>query len=430
MAGDGTKVAWEGGSPAVAQISTFTVVDTWATGDIGTLTCGAQSVSYTLEATQTPTAMAEGLVAAWNASTAGEVAEVTATSAAAVITLTADTAGVPFTVTSSETTAGDGTIGDQVDSTANSGPNDYGTAANWSTGLVPANDEDVVFENSSVSCLYGLAVSGVTVDTVTQKQSFTGHLGLPRNNANGYVEYRPMSLETGATDSISLGQGEGTGSGRIKIKAPNLTAAFAVNIYNSGTRAETGIPCILLTTGTQSNDTTMTVNKGDVGVAFFAGETAVIDVLDIGYMDRPLSDATVVCGDSGTGTDVSPLTTINKTGGKLSVASNAVTITQTDGEISVGNAATVTTLNVDGGTAFYNSIGICTTGVVGGGAILDFRQDGRDHEFTNCSIYETGAIYDPGKTVTWTNGIDLQRCRPIDVTLDIGTHQTLTPSAI
>jgi hypothetical protein len=61
---------------------------------------------------------------------------------------------------------------------------------------------------------------------------------------------------------------------------------------------------------------------------------------------------------------------------------------------------------------------------------LDFRQDSRDRTVTNATIHKGGKIYDPSKTVTWTNGIDVYYCGLSDVTLDLGDHLTVTPSAV
>jgi len=90
----------------------------------------------------------------------------------------------------------------------------------------------------------------------------------------------------------------------------------------------------------------------------------------------------------------------------------------------------VTTMNIDGGTVYYESTGTLTTGNVGGGGVLDFRRNMGARTVTNCSLYENGSLFDPQKTVAWSNGIDITRASIPEVTIDIGSHFTLTPSTI
>jgi hypothetical protein len=71
-----------------------------------------------------------------------------------------------------------------------------------------------------------------------------------------------------------------------------------------------------------------------------------------------------------------------------------------------------------------------TTWNVSDGGTLDYSRDMRSRTVTNANVYAGGAVLDPHKTVTFTNGVDLVRCGLADVTLDVGTHLTLTPSAI
>jgi len=96
----------------VAEVQSITVTGTWATADVAKLTINGNDVSFTVAGTQTIAAVVAGLVAAWNASAATDVAAITAADASPAITLTADVAGRPFRVTTSETTAGDGAVGD------------------------------------------------------------------------------------------------------------------------------------------------------------------------------------------------------------------------------------------------------------------------------------------------------------------------------
>jgi hypothetical protein len=416
---------WEGGAAAVAQVDTVTPANV-EVGDIFTITINGKSVSFT--ATEaTVSNVTAGIVALFNASEEPEFAEITAADATTHVTLTADTAGVPFTATASATNGGaaDTQTFTRAESVANSGPNDANVASNWSTGSVPAGGDDLVFENSAVDCLYHLESLG-NESSLTIKRSYTGKIGLPRSNANGYVEYRPTALALGtAITSIDIGQGDGSGSSRINLAIGNLSAGLTINVHYTAGRVLTGVPPILITTGTQSDDTTLVVNRGDVGVAFHTGDTAVIDILEVGYVTSQTVDAKVTLGSG-----VSPLTTVTKSGGILYCDSAIVTLVNHAGTVYLGGSATVTTATVNEGTLYYNSSGTATTINVAGLGTLDFRQDSRDRTVTNATIHKGGKIYDPSKTVTWTNGIDVYYCGLSDVTLDLGDHLTVTPSAV
>src|SRR5690606_31035623 len=119
----------------VAQVKTFTITAT-STGQTATWTLtltddngDTHTVTYT-EDSQYTDDIADGLVAAWNASTNPNIARITAAKTVTdTFTLTADTAGIPFTVTLADSSDGTHT---ETDTTASVGYNDYGVAANWS----------------------------------------------------------------------------------------------------------------------------------------------------------------------------------------------------------------------------------------------------------------------------------------------------------
>ena len=309
--------------------------------------------------------------------------------------------------------------------TAASGPHHWSVATNWSGSAVPANGDDVVLANSAVSIKYGLDQAAVTLDSLVIEQSFTGQVGLPRTNTDGsgYVEYRSQYLAIGAT-TITIGKGEGTGSGRIKLDTGSAQTALSVS--NAGNAAETGLPAILWK-GTHASST-VTVSKGSVGVAMFPGETATIATLRVGYTTNLTGDAQVRCGDGVT------LTTVEQAGGLVVASSSITTHSQTGGELIFsdkqdGTTAAITTLDVDAGAVRYRATGTLGEANIGSDGVLDFRQDQRPRTVTTCRAYERFEIRDPFKTVTFTNGIDLVRCGPLDGVLDLGQHLTLTPSA-
>lgn len=157
---------------------------------------------------------------------------------------------------------------------ASSGPNHWDTAANWVPSGVPANSDDVRFEIGSSDCLYGLAQSSVTLASLHVSMSYSGKIGLPRNNADGYLEYRPCELAIGAT-SILIGHGDGSGPGKVALNVGSVQTT--VEVRGSGGSTDIGIPAVTWR-GTHASNV-VTVLDGDFGTAPYSDQTAVIDTL-------------------------------------------------------------------------------------------------------------------------------------------------------
>lgn len=379
------------------------------------LTIGGKIVAVTGVTSTAATATA--LSAAWNASEIPETQDITASVLSSTVTLTHDDEGVPFTVTSS-VSGGAGTIGAVTTTTSASGPHFWTGAANWSGGADPANGDDVYFDNSDVPVKYGLDQSAVTLNSLTFAASYTGTIGLPEVNADGtdeYVEYREQYLKIGVSPgTLTIGSGPGNGSDRIKINTG--TVATILTAFQSG-RGNDGELEAILWKGTHASNT-LTVYRGEVGVAVFGGESAVIATLKLGYVDNEASDAIVRCGTGVT------LTTVNQQGGELDLNSAVTTVTKLGGSLQFRTGA-VTTLTNDGGSVVYSSSGTVTTLNVGTGGQVQFDPTART--VTNANAYAGSAILDPQKSVTWTNGISLIHCGLADVSLDVGKHVKTTP---
>jgi hypothetical protein len=158
--------------------------------------------------------------------------------------------------------------------TASAGPNHWDTAANWLPAGVPVNSDDVRFEFGSSDCLYGLDQSGVTLSRLEIASTYTGSIGLPRLNSNGYVEYRTRDL-TIKSPAIMIGNGNGAGSGKIQLNT--LTTATALEIRNSGGSRESGVPAVTWYGDNSANS--IVLMSGDLGVAIFSDQAATIDTV-------------------------------------------------------------------------------------------------------------------------------------------------------
>ena len=408
-----TKI-WRGDQAAVSQVNTITPANV-NIGNTFTVTINLKEITFTATAATVANVTA-GLVALLTASTVPpEFAEVTFTDSTTTITATAVTPGQPFTQTSSAT-GGTATLVTAT-TVANSSPNDWNDADNWDPVNVPVNGDDVFIENTAVSILYGFAQSAVTLTSLNIAASFTGAIGLPVHTGL-YYEYRATYLAIGAT-TINVGSGPGNGSGRLKINTGSVQTT--INVFATAAGLESGLEAFLWK-GTHASNT-VEITRGSMGVAVFGGETATIATIRCGYQQSLASDVSMRCG---TGTT---LTTIEKSGGDLTIQSNSVTINHVDGTLAI-LAGTVTTLNVDGGTVYYQSTGTVTTLNVGDDATVDYSRDMSARTVTACNLYSRGSIQDPYKSVVWTAGIDLERTNLNDVDLDLGTNIKITPAAV
>jgi hypothetical protein len=406
-------VKWRGDAPAVAQVNTITPASV-TIGNIFTLTINGKTVTFTATAATVANVTA-GLAAAVAASLTPEFQEVTAADNTTTLTLTSNVAGRPFTQTSSSAT-GSGSGGHSLSTsttTANSGPNNWDVAANWSGGAVPVNSDDVYIENSTVDILYGLAQSAVTLASLNIAQSFTGRIGLPLINETGtYYEYRARYLNIKAT-TVKIGYGDGSGSGRLLL---DLDAnATTILVTNTGNPLEQAVPALCIE-GSGSTYTP-TILGGSVGIAVETSQTATLDTLTV------TGQAVVTCGSGCT------ITTIAQSGGVLTTNSAVTTFGVDGASVATIYAGAITTLNVDGGTVNYRSTGTITTLRVGTNGAIDFTADTRARTVTNCTIESSAKITDTYKTVTWTNGVVLNRCSLAEVSIDLGTNLTILVSS-
>lgn len=389
---------WRGDAPAVAQVQTITI----GTNDVSTtykVTINGKTVSVPGDAggaSATATDLANALK---SASVPQELAEIGWSAAGSVVTGTAARPGRPFTLATSAT-GGTGTISTSV-VTASSGPNDVSVAANWSSGTLPATGDDIIFDTGPSDALYGLDQHTITPNSVSVLPGFTGKIGLPAVNSDNaaatYFEYRPQYLQygnsgAGGTVNVTINGGAG------RIKLDQGTAPAIWNVLNSAQRIESGIPSVLLK-GTSAGNA-LNVNKGDVGVAFFGGESATLAALNVGYETNPAGDSSVWLGS---GVNLANAAIV-QTGGNLTVnsaTSGSATITQYDGNLTLQSGAQ-TGLSVLGGTCVYNSTGtLGGTAVIAGGGSLDFSQDLRAKSVTNpINMYGAKAkLLDPNKVI-------------------------------
>jgi hypothetical protein len=377
------NVYWKGGATAVAQVDTFTPANIEA-DDIFTLTVTGENgdtVAISVTATDTSATTTSGLmVAAWNASTHYLCTGITASGTATVI-LTADTAGVPFSVASSTTNKGGGVDNQtfaRVATTANAGPSDWNTLANWldadlaTADNLPGTDaSDTVYiegdGTTNPSILYGLNQSAIA-EVLTALYCTKCQIG-----SNGSTGKLPSYLQIKATKIDINYNYSGSPSYSSPININNGTTATTITVYNTGTNVPSTEPSVNLKVVENSSD--VYVYSGKVGIAYHSGEVSTVDNLYCLGSNAYLYLGTGVTTTGGmievrsghvySGITVATIPQVDVYGGYF-YQTGPVTITALNciggiSDISQTSAAiTVTTAKVGSGASFIFNIGTAT----------------------------------------------------------------------
>lgn len=444
---------WIGASLNRRQVDLITMSGTgdWVQGDtitltvdnvdfivtIGTLVTDAQVATTVYQAltgtTLTDTSASCTIaIADGGGASIPQFSEFTATNGTSgVVTLTSNgsgfLAGKPFTITATENSTGDDTAARSASVTPTSQCH-ADQADNWSGNTPPEDSDTLTFDNGSVDVRWGLTTyaSGSTTSnptTIIKYKSYTGNVGLPEvntdNSAKPYHEYRTtyFTTDNGATANCdaNLEVGEGPGSGRFKWDAGS--GQTTLSIFGKGSRIENGVPCILWK-GSHASNVVYNL-AGDLGIAFFGGETATVATLVTG--DGPTSQASTICGSGVT------LTTVTLNGGSQETNSAITTATQNAGTW-VHKSGTITTLTVRGGTFYPNGAATITTLNVASGGTFDASKGNASFTITNTiQLYKGSKFLDP-QGRTGNPVFKLNQCQLADVTVVLPPNKTFTPS--
>lgn len=398
-----TKI-WRGDAPSIAQVTDWVFGGTWEATDVVTITAGTKTVSVVAGST-TITTVVDTVFAALNALDADdypEFAEVTWSRSSNSLRATADTAGVAFGFTVATTETGGGAADAQTidglatspgtNSTANSGPNDWSVAANWSGNAVPVNSDDVIIQDSNVDIFYGLDQNGVTLTSLMIAADFTGKVGLPTIHAGTsttgqYYEYRETRLKI-SSGVVRIGDGNGTGAPLIKLALGSNAAA--VTVFKTGNAADTDYGALQLTNTNAGS--TLAIFGGAVDVAMQPGDTSTIpSIVASGGVVR-----------LGTGVT---LTTVEANGqSQVEVRSAATTLkTQDGGRIQKLAAGTGAAVLVYGGPVEWKGGGTVTALTVGAGKTFDASGCLVAFTITDSTAYDQATINDAGGKATFTN---------------------------
>lgn len=436
---------WKGKAKDVLQVDTVTIADTWAAADTVTFTIDGIDFVVTIGGLITTAQVAQTLYEAFNgastftdttascsptlaqggAQAIPQLAEMVATVSGSVVTLTGRTAGKPVTYTVTESTAGTGTA-TLANSVTATGSNWWSNADNWTGDTVPVDSDTVIFDSGDVDCKYGLS-TGIQPLIFKKTKGYSGKIGLPEINSddrdNPYNEYRTKYLtfdDNSVTGVYHFEEGEGSGSQLVRIDCGAGRATW--HFYGYGSRLLTSQPCILLL-GTHANNE-INVPQGDVGVAFFDGETSTLLTVRAGSSAITGSSLRLGDGVTLTGAD------INIGGASVYIDSATATADidlHSGGTLYITGTGAHANIDVQHGTCHYNSSGTITTLTVRSAGKFDRSGDLRGATITNAvQLYKGANIQDPNKSLTLSNGFVLNGCTLADVTLNFGTDRTYT----
>jgi hypothetical protein len=356
------KLKFLGIAQAVSQIDEVTLGGTWTAGEKARLLINGKYAEYTVQTSDTAALVAAGLQAAAVLMDA-EFTEITFTVASTKITATG-TAGVPFTMTVAELSSS-GTIATTTTQAA-TGPNHWNNAANWSTGAVPVNSDEVFLEVDTAAIYYGFP-TGLELTSFAMS---AGSVGLPDQNALGYVEYRARYLTIGTATLLV------TGGDLVRINTGVIEVTATVNTSGAVDLIST------------SSDSIVNVLSGTCRLLPSAADTGAFSAV------RVNAAASLYVGP---GTTIATLRTAGQTiidggvvslqidGGTCTLRGTTTTVTITDGEFVYSTSDTITTLNLNGGT-------------------VNCGEDIRARTITTFN-FVSGQFLNPHRVITFTNGI-------------------------
>lgn len=403
------SIEWLGGADEVAQVAQKNVGSSTSghtfiitlTNEKGTAVAVLTHVVDGVDAGNTTTVAAE-IVAEFNALTDAQSTQITASNVASVLVLTADDPGVPFYVSYS----GTGTWNNSgATNTANSGPNDWNTAANWSTGAVPGSDSVYLTANGTDSILYGLQQTGVTLAMLYAEQ---GHPQV------GLID-TPLAIKV---TSLKIGYVPADGNPKTSAQIFNLklgNTATVGSIKSTNTQGQSGKPPVQIDVDNASSAFTIE-GSSQVGIGTSTvGETSTVGTITV------KDSARVFCGTGLT------LTTLNPEGGTSILNAGVTTVGYGKGAVIIYGGGDVATLNVGGDVSWLSSGTVTNLYVTGSGVAHCYSGT-----ITNAFVYGESAFVDADSGValacTFSNGVACLQGAPSSHA-NFGDNVKVTPSA-
>ncbi len=417
---------WAPNQAAIAQVETYTFTAPSGVGNTYNATINGKTVTYRSIAADTAALAATGLfnLLQVQQSIPTELTEITWTNPSdGVLVATASIPGVPFANVTVGGVTGQGlvlTTGNglangiaTVHTTPNASPNDVFDAQNWvrvnlantpptRTRALPQSTDDVAVGATSAPMLWNLdRLALVEFNTYTRYQSFTGTIGLPENNPNGYTEWRATYFTFNGpqgsvpTGGLAMVLGAGIGQGPQRERYDLQSSQYTLTALAAGSAVDDFGVCIL---GQHTANTFNLMGGVSLGIAMASGEKAN---LASSTMD---GGASLGIGPNVTWTAASTLTI---RGGRATLGTAPATLAASNGARLTFETDGLTwpAITAQGGCVLeWLCGGTITALTMTTGCTLDKSDDLRMLTITNSTIDgDTCQFLDPNNAVTWTN---------------------------
>jgi hypothetical protein len=396
-------VFYRGTVQVARQVDRLTV-SAVASGAVLTATIAGKVVSYTCTSTDTTSTAAQAMASAIGTNPNPEVSEMLteidpASSSAILVTGPAD--GAPFTMTASG--SGGGTIA-RTSVTSPTGPHHADAVGNYSSGALPAASDVLIFQDGEFGPKYALtALAGIALASVRRFGSFSGQIGLPPTNGNGYAEYRPQFLQLNCA-SVFFEQTQRDQAYLIRIQSMG-----AMSLTVSGSATSTDTDPVVEVHGL-SGASSINCAGASIGVALRAGQTATATAINA-------SDSSI---STGTATTLTAMIFTNCVGFLMGaydtcrIAGNSTMVFagQSGSALSSGVG-----LTIDGGQVAWRST--ARPGpvvVVSPGASLDLSLAPAVITTFAIDLHQQGAVNDSAGRIATPIVLNYVRCNPGNAT--------------
>lgn len=426
-----TTAIWAPNQAARAQVETYVFTAPSGIGNTYNATINGKTVTYSSVSGDTAATVATALYNLLNTSTGNlpELGEIQfANTTTATVTATARVPGTPFANVTVNGVTGQGLVlstGNGLvngiattHTTPNYSPSDVADAQNWlrvtapapGVRAIPQNGDDVVVANSAVPMLWNLDhLSAVQFGTYTRWQSMTGNIGLPENNANGYVEWRatyfcfsgPAGSVPAGGLAMVLGYSSGSGEGPSRERYNVGSSPTTLTCLGAGSPTdEYGVRFL----GVHTNNTFTVLNGVSLGVAMLPGEVSNLASSKIDGGARVGIGPGVSWTAGSTLTMVGGDALLNAAPATLALNSGALATIATD-------QLTWATVTARGGSAVvWLAGGTVTSLTLETNSSMDKSGDARALTITNSTIDgDTCFVDDPLSAIAWTNATSVKQ---------------------
>lgn len=301
--------------------------------------------------------------------------------------------------------------------------NTWATANNWddvadgsSVGDGPPGDgETVVIQSHITNDIDGADASADQFQAFTCEDGSTITIG--SSGTSLHVDMKDVATYY----DVTLG---GTGVAFLEIDNYN-----EINVNHAASSPGTGQYGLNLLGVHDADDTS---GRGTINIYCDAGESVGIGAAPADDMEVNkivITGGDVTIGASVTEYDDSTAPDLEIHGGTVITKCPLGTVTQEGGEWT-HEAGVVGAIYGSGGKCSYDSNGTLTNLYGDGTHEFDLTNNAEGCTITNAELRPGASFIDPYKKATLTNGLDLNRCRIEDVSVDLGSHITITPSAV